>query len=117
MRDIVIIYPTAPDTSWDLDIDIVDGQPRYVSEPGQTQDQRAAVAALIGRGTIPGNLTLGVDWGGLLTDQVFLVAIDNEVKQMISKYAAEGNDSQLITYVPIYNKNKKGGVDVQVYRA
>ena len=45
------------------------------------------------------------------------MVIDNEVKQMISKYAAEGNDSQLITYVPIYNKNKKGGVDVQVYRA
>lgn len=116
MRDLVVIYPTNDDVSWDLDLDIVKGQPRFVSEPGQTQDQRAAVASLIGKGTIPGNLTLGVDWGSLLTDKVSLITVDNEVKQMISRFAAIGNDEQLVSYIPIYQKNKKGGVDVQVYR-
>lgn len=116
MRDLVVIYPTNDDVSWDLDLDIVKGQPRYVSEAGQTQDQRAAVASLIGKGTIPGNPTLGVDWGSLLTDKVSLIAVDNEVKQMISRFAAIGNDEQLVSYIPIYQKNKKGGVDVQVYR-
>lgn len=116
MRDLVVIYPTNDDVSWDLDLDIVKGQPRYVNEAGQTQDQRAAIASLIGKGTIPGNLTLGVDWGSLLTDKVSLIAVDNEVKQMISRFAAIGNDEQLVSYIPIYQKNKKGGVDVQVYR-
>lgn len=117
MRDLVVIYPTNDDVSWDLDLDIINGQPDYVNEPGQTQDQRAAVASLIGKGTIPGNLTLGVDWGNLLTDGVSLITVDNEVKQMISRFAAIGNDQQLVSYIPIYQKNKKGGVDVQVYRA
>ena len=118
MRDIVVIYPEDPNNKeWDLDIDVVNGEPRYVTSDGNTQDQRAAVAALIGKGTIPGNLTLGTDWGAYLNDQVSMLVIDNEVKRMISQLAGSGANNALRTYVPVYKKNDDGGMDIQVYKA
>ena len=53
MRDLALITPTEK-TNWCLDFDIIDGYPRYVPTERNTQDQRAAVAAYMIRGTIPG---------------------------------------------------------------
>lgn len=118
MRDIVVIYPTDRETQdWDTDIDIVDMEPRYVDEVNQTQDQRAAVAALIAKGTIPGDLSFGVDWSSLLNEENTLVSIDNQVRLQIASLAGIGNPEQLVQYIPLYLQNKEGGVDVTVYRA
>lgn len=117
MRDIVIIFPEDKnDTSWNLDIDIVDGQPRLVQEENNSQDQRAALAALMSKGTIPGAREVGVSWNDLLSNKGSLLSIDNEVKRQIAALAAIGNDEQLFQYLPIYKSDGKGGVDVAVYR-
>jgi hypothetical protein len=118
MRDIMVTFPTSSDdTDWNLDIDIVNGQPVYVQTAQQTQDQRAAIAALISVGTIPGNLSFGVNWPSLLNQSQSLVSIDNEVKRQINALAAIGEDDAFTSYLPVYKQSKNGGVDVNVYRA
>lgn len=118
MRDIAVVYPeNAEDAGWDIDIDIIDGYPKYVAQADNTQDQRAALAALMVRGTIPGARDIGVSWGKLLDGEGSLLTIDNEVRRQIASLAAIGNDQQVTQYLPVYMQNKKGGVDVNVYRA
>lgn len=116
MRDIVIIYPSNDKESWSLDIDIVNNEPRYVATEGMTYDQRAALAAMISKGTIPGALEEGVNWDLLLSPSGSLTVIDNEVRRQINKYAASGEGNNLTQYIPVYKQSQKGGVDVSVYR-
>ena len=115
MRDLALITPTEP-TDWCLDFDIVDGYPRYVPESRNTQDQRAAVAAYMTRGTIPGKPELGIGWSELYQEnyEETLISIDNEVKQAIQEYAAipAGPDGM---YVPVYDM-KEEGVEIAIYQ-
>ncbi len=118
MRDVVLIYPTdTSDTSWNLDLDIIDGYPRYVSEENNTEDQRAAVAALIAKGSVPGNPNLGIDWSQAMGDNNSFLLIDNQIKQQIASLAAIGSEEQQVQYIPVFKKDENGGVGVQVYRA
>lgn len=117
MRDIVLIFPSdSSDTSWNLDIDIVDGFSRLVSYEDNTQDQRAAVAALIAKGSIPGNTDFGVDWKNMLQEGNSFLLIDNDIKRQISSLAGLTTEEAQIQYVPIYKQNDKGGIDIQVCR-
>lgn len=116
MRDLLLKVPTEPEQEWCLDFDIIDGIPRFVPEERNTQDQRAAVAAYMFRGTIPGKPDLGIDWSGLY-DAEFkesLVTIDNEVKQAIQEYAAvpEGPNGM---YVPMY-ETTEDGISLSIYQ-
>lgn len=107
MRDLKLIMPVEP-APWTLDFDIIDGEPKFVENVRNTQDQRAAVAAYMMRGTIPGMPDLGIGWSGLYdSDKETLISIDNEVKQAIQKYAGipDGPDS---TYVPVYETTEDG---------
>lgn len=118
MRDVVLIYPTDPtDTSWNLDLDIVDGYPRYVSEEDNTEDQRAAVAALIAKGSVPGNPNLGIDWSQAMGDNNSFLLVDNQIKQQIASLAAIGNENRQVQYIPVFKKDENGGIGIQVYRA
>lgn len=116
MRDIALITPSDEEEAWCLDFDIVDGQARMVPEERNTQDQRAAVAAYMIRGTIPGKPELGIGWSELYQEnyEETLVTIDNEVKQAIQEYAAvpEGPNGM---YVPVYDTKEKG-VEIAIYQ-
>lgn len=115
MRDLSIITP-AEKANWCLDIDIIDGSPRYVPNDRNTQDQRAAVAAYMFRGSIPGKPELGIGWSDLYQEDYneTLTVIDNEVKQAIQEYAAvpEGPNGM---YVPVYT-TKEEGVEIAIYQ-
>ena len=117
MRDLMLTMPSDHnETSWCLDIDIVNGFPKLVPFERNTQDQRAAVSAYTFRGTIPGRPDIGVNWEGLYeTQDTTLVTIDNEVKQAIHENAAipEGPNS---TYVPVYKTKEDGGVEIAIYQ-
>ena len=117
MRDLMLIMPQDPtQTDWRLDIDIKDGYPRLVPFERNTQDQRAAVSAYTFRGTIPGKPDIGIDWSGLYEDSdETLVNIDNEIKQAIQQNAAipEGPNS---TYVPIYDTDSEGHINLTIYQ-
>ena len=78
MRDCALI--TDMDKRWYIDIDIIDGQPVYLIDD-QTNDQRAAVAAIQAKGTIPGMLDTGVDWAQLYVRdyQDGMVNIDEKI--------------------------------------
>lgn len=115
MRDLILITPTEK-SNWCLDFDIINGVPRYVPYERNTQDQRAAVATYMLKGSIPGKPELGIGWGNLYQSdyEETLTAIDNEIKQAIQEYAAvpEGPNSM---YVPVYNKQEEG-VGVTIYQ-
>lgn len=116
MRDLLLRTPSDPEEEWCLDFDIIDGIPRFVPQERNTQDQRAAVAAYMFRGTIPGKPDIGIDWSALYQEDYneSLVTIDNEVKQAIQTYAAipEGPNSM---YVPIYETSEKG-ISLSIYQ-
>lgn len=115
MRDLKLIAPD--DGSYNLDFDIVDGFPEYVTYPQQTQDQRAAISAYMIRGTIPGKPDTDVNWSGLYDkDDETLISIDNEVKQAIQKNAAiPGNVAGM--YIPIYTRSEEGGVKINIFQS
>ena len=113
----MLIMPQSPsDTSWRMDIDIVDGFPKLVPFERNTQDQRAAISAYTFRGTIPGKPDIGIDWSGLYenSDET-LVSIDNEIKQNIQQNAAipEGPNS---IYVPTYETDKDGHINITIFQ-
>ena len=111
----MLITPTEG-TGWCLDFDIVEGYPKYVPTERNTQDQRAAVAAYMFRGTIPGKPQLGIGWTELYQEDYTetLTIIDNEVKQAIQEYAAipEGPNGM---YVPVY-QTKEEGIEIAIYQ-
>lgn len=98
-----------------FDIDIINGYPVYVGQVNQTQDQRAAVGATIVRGTMPGDLDLGVNWSALYEKETSLLDIDNDVKQMVQQVAG-GSGQAGKGYIPLYIPSADGKVTVQVIR-
>lgn len=116
MRDLMIITPASPsNTSWRMDIDIINGMPKLLPYARNTQDQRAAISAYTFQGTIPGKPNVGVNWAGLYNGQdETLVNIDNEVKQNIQNNAAIPNGPNGM-YIPTY-ESKDGGITVTIYQ-
>ena len=107
MRDVRLIVPSDPDAEWNLDIDVVKGTPVYLQYPRNTQDQRAALAAYMVRGSIPGMPDTGVDWTSLYQQNTSILNIDNTIKQNIQNYAGTpGTATQ--TYTPVYTKDDQG---------
>ena len=116
MRDLKLITPLdASNSSWSLDIDIVEGFPVFVPYERNTQDQRAAVAAYTMLGSIPGMKGVGVNWAGLYSgNSETLVTIDNSVKQAIQKYAGVPTEYAK-TYSPVYIENN-GRIQLSIYQ-
>lgn len=108
MRDLKLIVPQdRNDKTWNLDIDIINGVPTFVDYVRNTQDQRAALATYMVKGSIPGRPESGIDWGRLYTQDATILDIDNEIKRNIQdKAAIPGTASQ--TYMPIYTKDENG---------
>lgn len=113
----MLIMPENPhETSWCLDIDIVDGFPKLVPFERNTQDQRAALSAYTFRGTIPGKPDVGISWDSLYEEnRSTIVNIDNEVRQAIQNNAAipEGPNS---TYIPTYKADENGAIEITIYQ-
>jgi hypothetical protein len=117
MRDLLLIVPDQPGQGWNLDFDIINGRPTYVPEARNTQDQRAAVAAYIFQGSIPGKPDIGVNWSSLYEAdyEKTLVTVDNTLKQNIQQYAATPSLSTNNMYVPVYNVSKDG-IELTIYQ-
>ena len=108
MRDLKLIVPIdRSKASWNLDIDVINGVPTFVDYVRNTQDQRAAVATYMVKGSVPGRPETGVDWGRLYTQDATILDIDNEIKRNIQdKAAIPGSATQM--YMPIYTKDETG---------
>lgn len=101
MRDILVTTPSEnTDVDWNLDIDIVDGQPVLLPEESNTQDQRAALAAYQASGTIPGMPDVGIEWGQLYTKEKTLVNINDQIQRNIQDKVA--TDTLNNTYLPLF---------------
>ena len=111
MKDFLI--RTDPDDNWNLDLDIKAGWVMQV--PSDNQDQRSALASIIAVGTIPGLWNKGVDWASYTLKEKSIVDIDNSVKHNIDTFA-ESNSVENTIY-PIYNINKEGSIDMQLFKA
>lgn len=96
MRDIALITLTINDLSV-LDIDIIDGEPDYLEEASQTNDQRAAVACYACKGTVPGMLDYGVSWGDVYTKDNTTMQLNNELQQQVQNYAGNSSEDYELT--------------------
>ena len=105
MRGILVVTPTEEaQADWNLDIDIIDGQPVLLPEESNTQDQRAALAAYQAEGTIPGMPDVGISWGQLYTHDRTLVNINDQVQKNIQDKASSDTLSNM--YIPIFQDIK-----------
>lgn len=116
MRDFKLIVPEDPSkVNWNLDIDIIEGQPSLLPYARNNQDQRASLAAYMVKGTIPGMPDTGVEWDQLYNQNASILNIDNSIKQNIQQFAGTpGAATQ--NYIPVYTKDDKG-IHVIVYQS
>lgn len=115
MRDILLIMPSEATDEWNLDIDIVNGFPKFVPYERTTQDQRAALSAYTIKGTIPGKPNVGINWGRMYdANENTLTSIDNEIKQAIQQNAAIPNGPNSM-YTPVYEQ-KDGSIQLTIYQ-
>lgn len=121
MRDIAVTQKQSDaddPREWTIDIDVIDGYPTLLKESSMTMDQRAALASVMSRGTIPGKLSIGVEWSSLYSSDTAKgwVDIDNQIKQNIQDYVSDPDDagsSKAGKYYPIFIE-QDGKISVQV---
>ena len=111
MRDIKVYSSD----KYDLDINIVDGMPEFLSADSQTNDQRAGLAAFITIGTIPGRLTDGVDWGSLYSQDSSYVDISNQISKQVQNYVT-GNTPSEVSYLPLIFPDDNSKLVVRMLR-
>lgn len=118
MRDVKLI--TQKDNEWGIDLDIIDGEPAWLDEAGQTTDQRAAVSVYTMQGTLPGMLGYGVAWGDVYNQSMSIVDLNNQVQQQLDSYAdvsddgAQGVDASQ-SYIP-YMLADESGIGIAVVK-
>ena len=112
MRDIKLFTGDNGQPQFDIKLDLW-GMPALMDSASQSQDQRAAVATVIMKGSIPGAEDIGVDWGRQYDAdrQVALLDIDNQCKRMIEMCAADRNDPS-VQYQPLYMPSSEEGITV-----
>lgn len=119
MRDIKLMQPPSPEEEWNLDIDIIDGYPTFLDMAEMTSDQRAGVAAYVSKGSIPGMLTVGIQWSDYFQQESSdgYVKISNQMSQMVQTYGSSPEDRQSNKmYYPLAVLGEDGGITVQVIR-
>lgn len=109
--DMELITPQ-DNSDWVLDIDIIKGFPKLV-DPENTPRQRAAVAAFMALGSVPGNTSIGVNWGGYNSQQVSLVDVDNQVKK--SMQSMTGDPTVATQLIPLYDMDDKGEIGIRLW--
>lgn len=118
MRDVKMIQPSEG-TDWQLDIDVINGVPEYLSAAELTSDQRAGMAAFITQGSIPGMLDVGVRWSDYFQEQASdgYVKITNQMNQLVQTYGTspEDRDSNK-QYSPLALLDENGAISVHVIR-
>ena len=103
----MIIVPTDKQADWYMDVDIIKGKATEV--PGDftnTKIQRAAVASVLARSSIPGRESIGADWAGLAAGKTSFVEVDNQVKANMEEYS--GASTLDSSPFPIYEKTEDG---------
>lgn len=112
MRDLLLL-PLADESG--VDIDIIDGEARYLSEASQTLDQRAAIAAYAVKGTMPGLPEYGVSWSEQYTRDHTLINLSNDINLQIQQLAVSADSDSNSNYTPIVAA-KNGGVGVLIVK-
>lgn len=117
MRDVLVVTPSNPsDKGWNLDIDIIDGQPVLLQEASDTADQRAAIAAYQAKGTIPGMPDIGIEWAALYTKETTLVNINDQIQKNIQEYVSSETTSNM--YIPLFkDEEKTEGLKISLVKA
>lgn len=98
-----------------FDINIRNGRPDYVDRENQTQDQRAAIGAVIIKGTIPAEPDFGVDWSRLYDKEESYIDIYNDICQVINTVAG-GTGEAGESYIPLFDPDESGQIKVKVIK-
>lgn len=97
---------------WCLDIQMENGRARQLPLGIENNVQRAALAAYILSGTIPGQRSVGVPWADYDTGEASIVDMDNIVKRQIDTYAGSGF---VQGPMPLYIPDETGKLSMQLY--
>lgn len=110
MRDWKLLVST--NDEYDLDLDIQNGEPVYVDNDAQTNDQRASVAAYKALGSVPGDLGDGIDWTSVIENENNIVSVDNQIKQAIESVCTVEKDGNPVKgqYSPVYVPDSETGI-------
>lgn len=98
-----------------FDINIRNGYADYVDRENQTEDQRAAIGAIIIKGTIPAEPNFGVDWSRLYDKEESYVDIYNDICQVINTVAGGTGESGQ-GYIPLFEPDESGKINVKVLK-
>lgn len=119
MRDIRIIQPESIEEEWNLDIDILNGQPAFLDKAAMTSDQRAGISVFVSKGAIPGMLDTGIQWSDYFQQGSSdgYIKITNQMNQMVQAFGSSPEDRESNkTYYPLALLDEEGGITVQVIR-
>lgn len=103
-----------------IDIDVQDGDAVWLSIYEQSDGQRASLASIISKGSIPGMLDTGIQWSDYFTqgNTDGYVSIDNQMRNMISLYGKSQYESDnTSTYTPVAIINEDGTLSTQIIRS
>lgn len=112
LKDIKLISNTDPRIEWRADISLYKGW--FDMLPGQienNQRQRAVIASITERGTIPGALTEGVQWGEYLSGNLNMVQMSDQIQRRIQELVS-GAGTGGIGLLPLFKVNEDGKVDL-----
>lgn len=116
MRDFRVIQPDDPETEWILDIDVLNP---WLERDSFTIGQRAAIAAFMAQGSVPGMLGIGIQWSDYLSNQTSdtYVKVDNQMRQQVQAYAFDqAQKAAPEQYIPFAAIGANGELTTQVIR-
>lgn len=117
MRDVKIISFEIDGISF-IDLDIINGEPVWLDEASQTNDQRAALACYACKGTVPGLPDYGVSWGSVYDKSDTTVQLNNELQQQLTSYVGSAETDSMLPQTQ-YNATllqDSGGIGVLIQR-
>lgn len=117
MRDVKIISFEQDNISF-IDLDIIDGEPVWLDEASQTNDQRAALACYACKGTVPGLPDYGVSWGSAYDKSDTTVQLNNELQQQLTDYVGSADTEEMLpqTQYSATLLQDSGGIGVLIQR-
>lgn len=117
MRDVKIISFERDGISF-IDLDIINGEPLWLDEASQTNDQRAALACYACKGTVPGLPDYGVSWGSVYDKSDTTIQLNNELQQQLTNYVGTVDTEGMLPQTQ-YNATllqDAGGIGVMIQR-
>jgi len=128
MRDILLVTPTEDaDVDWHVDVCITNGYMAEVAKDLMNSVQRASVATIITKGSVPGQADIGADWAGYISGSENFFNCDAQVRNLINYFtgglmidvtkivSSSGKmTNEMLVPQPVYTRKDDGEISVRI---